>query len=109
MLGTCASVAEERVGDGELLYFRGCSSQRACTVVLRGANEFLLDEMDRALHDALCVLKRIVESSALVAGGGAVEAALNIYLLGVANSLGGKEQVCMRIDEYLSVYMQACM
>jgi T-complex protein 1 subunit alpha len=45
VLGTCAEVAEERVGDGELLYFRGCKSGAACTVVLRGANEFMLDEV----------------------------------------------------------------
>jgi chaperonin GroEL (HSP60 family) len=53
----CAEVSEERVGDGELLYFRGCKNGRACTVVLRGANEFMLDEMDRSLHDTLCVIK----------------------------------------------------
>ena len=35
-LGTCEEVSEERVGDGELLYFRGCSSGQACTIVLRG-------------------------------------------------------------------------
>lgn len=40
-LGECATVAEERVGDGELLYFRGCKTGTACTVVLRGANEFM--------------------------------------------------------------------
>ncbi|KAJ1401491.1 chaperonin Cpn60/TCP-1 family [Ochromonadaceae sp. CCMP2298] len=46
-LGECETVCEERVGDGELLYFRGCKNGQACTVVLRGANEFMLDEMDR--------------------------------------------------------------
>ena len=35
-LGTCKEVSEERVGDGELLYFRGCASGSACTIVLRG-------------------------------------------------------------------------
>ena len=50
VLGRCAEVSEERVGDGELLYFRGCAAGAACTVVLRGANEFLLDEMDRCLQ-----------------------------------------------------------
>jgi T-complex protein 1 subunit alpha len=61
--GECEEVSEERVGDGELIYFRGCKSGRACTVILRGPNEFMLDEMDRALHDALCVVKRILESN----------------------------------------------
>lgn len=48
----------------------------------------MLEEMDRSLHDCLCVIKRIIESNTLVAGGGAVESALNIYLYGVAASLG---------------------
>jgi len=43
-------------------------SKRATTVILRGANEYMLDEMDRSFHDTLCVLKRILESNTLVAG-----------------------------------------
>lgn len=95
ILGECDEVSEERVGDGELLYFRGCKNGSACTVVLRGANEFMLDEMDRALHDSLCVIKRMIESNSLVAGGGAVETALNIHLLGVANSMSSREQLAV--------------
>ena len=101
------------MGDGELLYFRGCKSGSACTIVLRGANEvikhtifiitififiiyqFLLDEMDRALHDSLCVIKRMMESNSLVAGGGAVETALSIYLESLATSMGTREQLAV--------------
>jgi len=95
MLGECSTVCEERVGDGELLYFRGCKSGQACTVVLRGANEFMLDEMDRALHDSLCVIKRMIESNSLVAGGGAVEVALSIYLDGLATTMSSREQLAV--------------
>lgn len=94
-LGEADEVAEERVGDGELIYFRGTRESRACTVVLRGANEFMLDEMDRALHDSLCVVKRMLESNSLVPGGGAVEAALNVYLEGLATSMGSREQLAV--------------
>jgi len=94
-LGTCASVAEERVGDGELMYFRGCKHGAACTVVLRGANEYMLDEMDRSLHDSLCVIKRMLESNSLVAGGGCVEAALSIHLEAVATSMSSREQLAV--------------
>ena len=94
-LGDCDMVSEERVGDGELLYFRGCRGGRACTVVLRGANDFMLDEMDRALHDSLCVIKRIIESNSLVAGGGAVETALAVHLEGVATSMSSREQLAV--------------
>lgn len=78
-LGTCESVEETRVGDGELMYFNGCSGA-ASTIVLRGPNEYMLDEMDRALHDSLSVVKRMLETNTLVAGGGAVEVALSVYL-----------------------------
>lgn len=94
-LGHCGSVAEERVGDSELLYFRNCKTGTACTIVLRGANEFMLDEMDRALHDSLCVIKRMLESNSLVTGGGAVEAALAIHLDTVATSMGSREQLAV--------------
>ncbi|RYG65803.1 hypothetical protein EON64_11160 [archaeon] len=94
-LGECSLVAEERVGDGELMYFRGCKAGSACTVVLRGANEFLLDEMDRSLHDSLCVIKRMLESNSVVAGGGAVEAALSVYLEGLATTISSREQLAV--------------
>ena len=94
-LGSCTQVSEERVGDSNLLYFRGCKVGSACTVVLRGANEFMLDEMDRALHDSLCVIKRIIESNSLVAGGGAVEAALSIHLEAVAAGMTSREQLAI--------------
>ncbi|TYZ64496.1 hypothetical protein PybrP1_000136 [[Pythium] brassicae (nom. inval.)] len=94
-LGEAAEVSEERVGDGELIFIRGCKTRRATTVVLRGANENMLDEMDRSLHDALMIVKRMLESNQLVAGGGAVEAALSIYLENFATTLGSREQLAI--------------
>lgn len=96
MLGTAEEVAEERVGDGEMIFVRGTKTSKCVSIVLRGANEFLLDEMDRAMHDALCVVQRVLESKALVAGGGAVEAALSIYLDNFATTLGTKEQLAIK-------------
>ena len=94
-LGEADEVSEERVGDGELLYFRGVRGGKACTIVLRGANEFMLDEMDRALHDSLCVIKRILESNSLVTGGGAVETAVAMHLEGVATAMSSREQLAV--------------
>mmetsp|Transcript_15611 Transcript_15611/g.38947 ORF Transcript_15611/g.38947 Transcript_15611/m.38947 type:complete len:569 (+) Transcript_15611:145-1851(+) len=79
-LGVCQAVQETRVGDGELVKIYGCRGSGASTIILRGANEYLLDEIDRSLHDSLCVVKRMLESNSLVPGGGAVETALNVYL-----------------------------
>lgn len=94
-LGEADEVAEERVGDGELIFIRGCKTRRSTTIVLRGANENMLDEMDRSVHDSLMVVKRMLESNQLVAGGGAVEAALSIYLENFATTLGSREQLAI--------------
>lgn len=95
LLGTCDSVREERLGDFEYMFFEGMKETKAQTVILRGANDFMVDEIERSLHDSLCVVKRILESNALVAGGGAVEAALSVYLDDFARTLGTREQLAV--------------
>lgn len=55
----------------------------------------MLDEVDRSIHDSLCVIKRVLESSAIVAGGGSVEAALSIYLDDFARTLASREQMAI--------------
>ena len=62
----------------------------AASIILRGANDFMLDEMERSIHDSLCVVKRVLESKSIVAGGGAVEAALSIYLENYAHMMVGQ-------------------
>eukprot|EP00560_Eucampia_antarctica_P008343 CAMPEP_0197826070 /NCGR_PEP_ID=MMETSP1437-20131217/3070_1 /TAXON_ID=49252 ORGANISM="Eucampia antarctica, Strain CCMP1452" /NCGR_SAMPLE_ID=MMETSP1437 /ASSEMBLY_ACC=CAM_ASM_001096 /LENGTH=570 /DNA_ID=CAMNT_0043426335 /DNA_START=45 /DNA_END=1757 /DNA_ORIENTATION=- len=95
-LGTCKAVREERIGDGEMLYVYGCEGSGASTIILRGANEYMLDEMDRALHDSLSVVKRMLESNSLVVGGGAVEAALSVHLEDYATTLDSREQIVIQ-------------
>ena len=90
-LGTCDRVYESRVGDWEYTFFEGMKQVRAQTIILRGANDFFLDEIERSLHDSICVVKRVLESNAVVAGGGAVEVALSIFLDDFARTLGSRE------------------
>jgi len=94
-LGTVEEVVEERIGDNELTYFKGCSQTAAQTIILRGANEFMLDEVDRSLHDSLCVVKRVLESKTLVAGGGAVESSLAVHLTNYAKTIETREQLAI--------------
>jgi len=94
-LGLADLVEETKVGDGELIFIRGCKSSSAATIILRGANDFMLDEMERALHDSMCAVKRVLESKTVVAGGGAVEAALSVYLEDVAETMGSREQLAV--------------
>lgn len=92
-IGTCDLVEERRVGDWEYMFFEGMSQTKAQTIIVRGANEFFLDEIERSIHDSLCVVKRVLESRTVVAGGGAVEVALSIYLDDFARTLGTREQL----------------
>lgn len=94
-LGQCDIVEERRVGDWEYIFFEGMKETKAATIVVRGANEFFLDEIERSIHDSLCVVKRVLESNSLVAGGGAVEVALSIYLDDFARTLGTREQLAI--------------
>jgi T-complex protein 1 subunit alpha len=94
-LGTCEKVYEKRVGDWEYMFFEGMSQTRAQTIVLRGANDFFLEEVERSLHDSMCVIKRVLESNSVVAGGGAVEVALSVYLDDFARTLGSREQLAI--------------
>jgi len=77
------------------MFFEGMSQTRAQTIVLRGANDFFLDEVERSLHDSMCVIKRVLESNSVVAGGGAVEVALSVYLDDFARTLGSREQLAI--------------
>lgn len=86
-LGHAELIHEERVGDNEFIFIEGLAKTKAQTILLRGANEFMTAEIERSIHDSLCVVKRILESNAVVAGGGAVEAALSIYLEDYARTL----------------------
>ncbi|TRY71459.1 hypothetical protein DNTS_011731 [Danionella cerebrum] len=95
MLGQAEEVVQERVCDDELILIKNTKARTSASIILRGANDFMCDEMERSLHDALCVVKRVLESKSVVPGGGAVEAALSIYLENYATSMGSREQLAI--------------
>ena len=72
-LGRADLVEEVMVGEDTLIRFAGVAAGRACTVVLRGATEQLLDEAERSLHDALAVLSQTVREPRTTLGGGCAE------------------------------------
>ncbi|KAI5436294.1 T-complex protein 1 subunit alpha, variant 2, partial [Lathyrus oleraceus] len=94
-LGSADEVVEERIADDAVIMIKGTKTSGAFSLVLRGANDYMLDEMDRALHDALSIVKRTLESNTVVAGGGAVESALSVYLEYLATTLGSQEQLAI--------------
>lgn len=98
MLGEAEEVVQEKICDDELILIKKPKVQTASSIILRGANDFFVDEVERSIHDALCVVRRVLESKTVVPGGGAVEAALSIYLENFAISLSSREQLA--IAEY---------
>uniref|UniRef100_A0A1B0B2L3 T-complex protein 1 subunit alpha n=1 Tax=Glossina palpalis gambiensis TaxID=67801 RepID=A0A1B0B2L3_9MUSC len=95
MVGEAAEVCQECVCDDELILIKGTKARAAASIILRGPNDFYCDEMERSIHDSLCVVKRVLESKKVVAGGGCVEAALSIYLENFATSLSSREQLAI--------------
>eukprot|EP00257_Ricinus_communis_P026020 XP_025013434.1 T-complex protein 1 subunit beta [Ricinus communis] len=69
-LGHCKLIEEIMIGEDKLIHFSGVEMGQACTVVLRGASHHVLDEAERSLHDALCVLSQTVNDSRVLLGGG---------------------------------------
>uniref|UniRef100_A0A6N2L8I7 Uncharacterized protein n=1 Tax=Salix viminalis TaxID=40686 RepID=A0A6N2L8I7_SALVM len=82
LLGYADEVAEERIAADDVIMIRGTETTSA-VLILRGANDYMLDELERALH----------ESNTAVAGGGAVESALSVYLEYLATTLGSRGTV----------------
>ena len=92
-VGEAAEVVQEFICDDELILIKGPKARTAASIILRGPNDFYCDEMERSIHDALCVAKRVLEGKKVVAGGGCVEAALSIYLENFATSLVSHKKI----------------
>lgn len=96
-LGSAAQVYEDVISDSDVIMIESEKHQnnKAVTVLLRGANDYLLDEVDRSLHDAFCIVKRVLESGKVVPGGGAVESALSVHLESFATTMESREQLAI--------------
>lgn len=86
-LGFAECVEQVRISDDELILIKGTKVVSSSSIILRGANDSMLDEMERSLHDSLSIIKRTLESGSVVPGGGAVEVSLSIYLENFATTL----------------------
>ncbi|WEW57434.1 chaperonin-containing T-complex alpha subunit Cct1 [Emydomyces testavorans] len=91
-LGRADEVVQERISDDECILIKGTKAHTSASIILRGSNDFQLDEMERSVHDSLCAVKRTLESGSIVPGGGAVETALHIYLEYFALTVNSREQ-----------------
>uniref|UniRef100_A0A914GYQ8 T-complex protein 1 subunit alpha n=1 Tax=Globodera rostochiensis TaxID=31243 RepID=A0A914GYQ8_GLORO len=105
LLGSAEEVVQTRISDDELILIKGPKMKSAASIILRGANDMMLEEMERSVHDVLSVVKRVLEGKKLVVGGGAVETALNVYLENFALNLTSREQLAVAAfaDSLLSI------
>ncbi|TRO42549.1 thermosome subunit, partial [Candidatus Bathyarchaeota archaeon] len=96
-LGYAALVEERRIGDDKMTFIEGCKNPQAVTILIRGSSERFTAEAERSLHDALCVIRDIIEEPLVVAGGGAPELEMSNVIRKYAETLPGKEQLAIKI------------
>jgi T-complex protein 1 subunit beta len=94
-LGHCDLIEEVIIGEDTLIKFSGVAAGQACTIVLRGATEQLLDEAERSLHDALAVLSQTVKEPKTTLGGGCAEMVMAKAVDQVAHNIDGKKQLAV--------------
>ena len=94
-LGYAELVEERKIGEDKMVFVEGCKDPKSVAVLIRGGLERMVDEAERALHDALCVLADIVDCPEIVAGGGAIEVELAKRLRDYATEIGGREQMAI--------------
>jgi len=94
-LGHCDLIEEIMIGEDKLLRFSGVPLGEACTIVLRGATQQILDEAERSIHDALCVLTSTVKETRTVYGGGCSESLMANAVCNLADKTPGKEAMAM--------------
>jgi len=94
-LGYAELVEERKIGDDKMVFIEGCKDPKSVSILIRAGLERMVDEAERAMHDALCVVADVFEKSKVVAGGGAVEAEVAKELRKYAVQVGGREQLAI--------------
>jgi thermosome len=92
-LGYAKLVEERKLEEDKWTFVEGCKNARSVTLLIRGGTQRVVDEADRSLHDAICVVRDVVQKPKVVAGGGAPEAQVAMELRKWAEGLSGREQL----------------
>jgi len=94
-LGHAGLLEQDRDDDQGKTYLRDCKGAKSVSIVLRGGTEHVVDNLERAIDDALKVVKCVVEDGKVVAGGGASEMEVALSIRSYASSIGGREQMAI--------------
>ncbi len=94
-LGEAGLVSEKKVSGDDMIYVEDCKAAKAVTLMVRGSTKHVVDEIERAVDDAIGVVAATVEDGKVVAGGGAPEIELSKKLRDYADSISGREQLAV--------------
>jgi thermosome len=94
-LGYAERVEERKIMDSQMIFVEGCKNPKAVSILIRGGTERVIDEAERSLHDALCVVKDVVVKPKILAGGGAPEIEAARRIRRYAKSLSGRESLAV--------------
>lgn len=94
-LGKAGLIEERKIGNDHILFIEKCDNPHAISILIRGGTKMIVDEADRSLHDALCVVRNAVQEPKVVAGGGASEIEVARQLREYAETLSGRVQLAV--------------
>ena len=95
-LGKAGLVEEVKLGDDEHVFIKECKNPKAVSIILYGATKYVTDEAERALHDALCVVRNVVEDKTYLPGGGAIYTELSLRIDEFADEFKDKRQLAVK-------------
>ena len=96
-LGFAALVEERRIGDDKMTFVEGCKNPKAVTILIRGGTQRMTAEAERSIHDALCVIRDLIQEPKIVAGGSAPEMEMASTLRKYAETMPGREQLAVGV------------
>jgi thermosome len=94
-LGESEKVEEKKIGDDRMTFITGCANPKAVSILIRGATDHVVSEIERSLNDAIRVVSITKEDGKYLPGGGAIEAELSVKLKNAASTVGGREQMAI--------------
>jgi thermosome len=95
-LGYADLVEERKIETDKWVFIEGCKNAKAVTILVRGGSQRVVDEAERSMHDALMVIKDVLEIPEIMAGGGAPEAYIANELRGWSSNLEGRAQLAVQ-------------
>jgi len=93
IMGNCGVFEETQLGNERYNLFTGCPKSKTCTIILRGGAQQFIEEANRSLHDAICIVKRAIKTGSVVGGGGAIEMEISRRLREMCRNIYGKQQM----------------